>query len=137
ERFGGRGARPTGPHRRPGDRPGSRRRGGIAPAPLTLSEPLLFSPLRLRGVSLRNRAVLSPMCQYQAVEGRMQDWHFAHHARFAAGGPRAPFVQATGVTPGGRIPPGCTGILDDGHVPGLERIARAYRRYGPTPRIQI
>ena len=92
-----------------------------------MSEPALFSPLPLRGLSLRNRAVLSPMCQYQAVDGRMQDWHFGHHARFAAGGLGAAFVEATGVTREGRITYGCTGIWDDGQTPGLKRVADLYR----------
>ena len=102
-----------------------------------MSEPKLFSPLTLRGLVLRNRAVLSPMCQYQAVGGRMQDWHFAHHARFAAGGWGAAFVEATAVTRDGRITHGCTGIWDDGQIPGLERVTDLYRAHGTVPGIQI
>ena len=102
-----------------------------------MSEPILFSPLELRGLTLRNRAVLSPMCQYQAVEGRVQDWHFRHHARFASGGLRRAFVEATGVTRDGRITHGCTGIWEDGQIPGLKRIAELYRAYGTVPGIQI
>ena len=60
-----------------------------------MSMPALFSPLRLRGLFLRNRLVLSPMCQYAAVEGVVQDWHHQHHARFAAGGLALGFVEAT------------------------------------------
>jgi len=102
-----------------------------------LSEPRLFSPLRLRGLTLRNRVVLSPMCQYQAADGRVQDWHFAHHARFAAGGLAAAFVEATGVTRDGRITYGCTGIWEDGQIPGLKRIAETYRAQGTVPGIQL
>ncbi len=102
-----------------------------------MTQPKLFSPLTLRGITLRNRAVMSPMCQYQAVEGRVQDWHFAHHARFAAGGLGATFVEATGVTRDGRITHGCTGIWDDGQIPGLARIAELHRTYGAMPGIQI
>jgi 2,4-dienoyl-CoA reductase-like NADH-dependent reductase (Old Yellow Enzyme family) len=102
-----------------------------------VTQPKLFSPLTLRGITLRNRVVLSPMCQYQAVEGRVQDWHFEHHARFAAGGLGAAFVEATGVTRDGRITHGCTGIWDDGQIPGLARIATRYRGYGTVPGIQI
>jgi 2,4-dienoyl-CoA reductase-like NADH-dependent reductase (Old Yellow Enzyme family) len=108
----------------------------VLAAPLS-SEPKLFSPLVLRGLVLRNRTVLSPMCQYQAVEGRMQDWHFAHHARFAAGGWAAAFVEATAVTRDGRITHGCTGIWDDGQVPGLKSVADLYRAQGTSPGIQI
>ena len=102
-----------------------------------LSEPKLFSPLELRGLVLRNRAVLSPMCQYQAVEGRMQDWHIGHHARFAAGGWAAAFVEATAVTQHGRITHGCTGIWDDGQIPGLERVVALYKAHGTVPGIQL
>jgi 2,4-dienoyl-CoA reductase-like NADH-dependent reductase (Old Yellow Enzyme family) len=102
-----------------------------------VSETLLFSPLRLRGLTLRNRAVLSPMCQYQAFEGCMQDWHFAHHARFAAGGLAAAFVEATGVTRDGRITHGCTGIWEDGQIAGLRRVAETYRAHGTLAGIQL
>ncbi len=99
--------------------------------------PLLFQPLRLRGLTLKNRAVLSPMCQYLAVEGRVQDWHYQHHSRFASGGLALAFVEATGVTPGGRITHGCTGIWDDSQIEGLSRIAGLYRAYGTLSGIQI
>lgn len=102
-----------------------------------MEQPKLFSPLTLRGLTLRNRAVLSPMCQYQAVDGLMQDWHFGHHARFAAGGLGAAFVEATGVTREGRITYGCTGIWDDGQIPGLRRVVDLYRAHGTATGIQI
>jgi 2,4-dienoyl-CoA reductase-like NADH-dependent reductase (Old Yellow Enzyme family) len=107
----------------------------VVPPPLT--EPKLFSPLTLRGLVLRNRTVLSPMCQYQAIEGRMQDWHIAHHARFAAGGWAAAFVEATAVTRDGRITHGCTGIWDDEQLPALKRVVDLYRAHGTVPGIQI
>jgi 2,4-dienoyl-CoA reductase-like NADH-dependent reductase (Old Yellow Enzyme family) len=97
----------------------------------------LFTPLSIRSLTLRNRAVLSPMCQYQAVEGRVQDWHHAHHGRFAAGGLAAAFVEATGVTREGRITHGCTGIWEDGQIHGLKRIADLYKSFGVLPGIQI
>jgi 2,4-dienoyl-CoA reductase-like NADH-dependent reductase (Old Yellow Enzyme family) len=99
--------------------------------------PLLFAPLALRGLTLRNRVVLSPMCQYQAVEGLVQDWHYQHHSRFASGGLAIGFVEATGVTRDGRITHGCTGIWDDAHVPGLRRIVDLYHSYGTACGIQI
>jgi 2,4-dienoyl-CoA reductase-like NADH-dependent reductase (Old Yellow Enzyme family) len=77
------------------------------------------------------------MCQYQAVEGRMQEWHFAHHARFAAGGLAAAFVEATAVVRDGRITYGCTGIWEDGQVQGLRRVAELYKSFGVAPGIQI
>ncbi len=99
--------------------------------------PLLFSPLTLRGLTLRNRVVLSPMCQYQAVDGLMQDWHYQHHSRFASGGLALGFVEATGVTRDGRITHGCTGIWDDAQVAELRRIADLYHSYGVACGIQI
>jgi 2,4-dienoyl-CoA reductase-like NADH-dependent reductase (Old Yellow Enzyme family) len=98
---------------------------------------LLFTPLKLRGVTLRNRVVVSPMCQYQAIDGLVQDWHYAHHARFALGGVGAAFVEATAVSPEGRITFGCTGLWSDAQIAGLERIARLYKAYGAVPGIQI
>jgi 2,4-dienoyl-CoA reductase-like NADH-dependent reductase (Old Yellow Enzyme family) len=102
-----------------------------------LSAPLLFSPLALRGTVLKNRIAVSPMCQYQAVDGRMQDWHFMHHARLAMGGAGLIFVEATAVARDGRITHGCTGIWEHGHVAGLRRIADMHRQFGAAPAIQI
>lgn len=102
-----------------------------------MSQSKLFSPLTLRAVTLRNRAVLSPMCQYQAVDGVMQGWHFAHHARFAAGGLGVAFVEATAVTRDGRITHGCTGIWDDGQLPGLGSVVDLYHAHGTLAGIQI
>ena len=99
--------------------------------------PQLFTALRLRGLELRNRIVVSPMCQYSAVEGAIQDWHLAHHARFALGGYGAAFVEATGVTRDGRITHGCTGLWEDGQIEGMARIAALYREHGVAPAIQL
>ena len=102
-----------------------------------MSTPLLFTPMRLRACELRNRIVVSPMCQYQAVDGHVQDWHFLHHGRLVLGGPGAIFVEATAVTRPGRITHGCTGIYQDSHIAGLKRIADLHRQYGAVSGIQI
>ena len=102
-----------------------------------MSKPLLFSPLVLRGTTLKNRICVSPMCQYQAVDGKMQDWHFMHHARLALGGSGLIFVEATAVTRNGRITHGCTGIWEDGQIAGLKRVADMHRQFGAVPAIQI
>jgi 2,4-dienoyl-CoA reductase-like NADH-dependent reductase (Old Yellow Enzyme family) len=102
-----------------------------------MTRPLLFTPLTLRGVTLPNRVVVSPMCQYVAVDGQVQDWHYAHHARFALGGVGLAFVEATGVTRDGRITHGCTGLWEDAQIPGLRRITELYRAHGVVPGIQI
>jgi 2,4-dienoyl-CoA reductase-like NADH-dependent reductase (Old Yellow Enzyme family) len=102
-----------------------------------MAMPALFSPLKLRGLEFRNRVVLSPMCQYSAVDGLVQDWHHQHHARFASGGIALGFVEATGVTRDGRITHGCTGIWNDDQVSGLRRIVDLYHSYGAASGIQI
>lgn len=73
----------------------------------------LFTPLQLGGATLPNRIVVSPMCQYAAVDGVPGQWHLAHLGQFAMSGPGTIFVEATGVEPKGRITPGCTGLYDD------------------------
>lgn len=102
-----------------------------------MTAPLLFTPFDLRGLRLSNRIVVSPMCQYAAVEGVVQDWHRAHHARFALGGVGAAIVEATGVTRDGRITPGCTGLYDDAQVPGMREIVGIYHAQDIPVGVQI
>ncbi len=99
--------------------------------------PILFTPLTLRGMTLKNRVVLSPMCQYQAEEGHVGDWHFAHHGHFSLAGLGLAFVEATGVTRTGRITYGCTGIWNDSHIDGLKKIVAMYHARGTLCGIQI
>ncbi|MCO5066276.1 MAG: NADH:flavin oxidoreductase/NADH oxidase [Rhizobiaceae bacterium] len=99
--------------------------------------PALFTPLTIAGLTLRNRIVLSPMCQYYAVDGAVTEWHLAHHARYALGGLGAALVEATGVTPEGRTTHGCTGLYSDDQIPGFAEIAALYRRHGTSPGIQL
>ena len=70
---------------------------------------LLFSPLKLRELTLRNRTVVAPMCQYSARHGFANDWHFVHLGRFALGGFGLVILEATGVTPEARISYGAAG----------------------------
>src|SRR5688500_9655032 len=102
-----------------------------------MSDILLFQPLTLRGVTLRNRVVVSPMCQYSAVDGVPQDWHFAHLGRFASGGAGTVFVEATGVWPEGRISHGDVGLWNDEQQAALGRIAAFLTAQGATPGIQL
>ena len=102
-----------------------------------MGKPKLFTKLKLRSLELKNRIVVSPMCQYMAIDGHVQDWHMGHHARFAFGGPALSFVEATGVTPEGRITHGCTGIWDDSHVVGYRKIVELYKSQGIAVGIQI
>ena len=93
--------------------------------------------IRLRDVTLRNRIVMSPMCQYVAEEGLASDWHLVHLGSRAAGGAGLVMVEATAVTAEGRISPGDMGIWSDAHVEPLARIARFVRSQGAVPAIQI
>lgn len=97
----------------------------------------IFDPLALRGVTLRNRYALSPMCQYTARDGYASEYHAVHYGRFALGGFGLLMVEATAVSPEGRITHGDLGLWDDAHVPGLARIAGFAKEYGATPGIQI
>lgn len=102
-----------------------------------MSAPLLFSPLTLRGLTLRNRLVVSPMCQYSAVDGMPQDHHLIHLGRFAMGGFGLIVVEATAVTPEGRITPGDLGLWSDDQVAPLRRIVTTLKEYGAAVAIQL
>ena len=102
-----------------------------------MGNPALFTTLTLRGITLKNRIVLSPMCQYQADDGHVTDWHTAHHGHFSMTGVGLAFVEATGVLRHGRITHGCTGIWDDSHIPGFRRIVDTYHSRGTFCGIQI
>lgn len=94
---------------------------------------LLFSPLSLRSVTLPNRVVLSPMCQYSAIDGSANDWHLAHLGQYAMGGVGLAMVEATGVSPEGRITPGCLGLWSDENEAALKQVLGFYRRWGSSP----
>ncbi|MBN8644035.1 MAG: NADH:flavin oxidoreductase/NADH oxidase [Planctomycetes bacterium] len=100
-------------------------------------KPNLFTPLKLRGVTLRNRIAMSPMCQYASRDGFANEWHLAHHAARAVGGAGLLMAEATGVEPGGRITPNCLGIWKDEHVPALRRVTDFVREHGSVPGIQL
>lgn len=97
----------------------------------------LFQPLELRGLKTRNRVVISPMCQYSAHEGHMDDWHVVHLGRFAIGGAGIVFTEATAVQKAGRITHGCPGLWSDSQIPGHARIAEFALRNGAIPAIQL
>jgi len=97
----------------------------------------LLSPLTIRGCKLKNRIVVSPMCQYCAQEGMASDWHLVHLGSRAVGGAGLIFVEATAVTRDGRISPGDTGIWSDEHIEPLRRIATFLDSQGAVPAIQL
>jgi hypothetical protein len=98
---------------------------------------MLFDRIRLRGVEARNRIVVSPMCQYSAQDGHVTDWHLVHLGKFAQGGAGIVFVEATAVERRGRITHGDTGIWDDAHIPGLQKLSSFLKQNGALPAIQL
>ncbi|WNV75435.1 NADH:flavin oxidoreductase/NADH oxidase [Geodermatophilus sp. DSM 44513] len=101
------------------------------------THPALLTPLTLRGVTLPNRLVVAPMCQYTVADGLVGDYHLVHLGRFALGGFGLVVVEATAVTAEGRISPGDVGLWSDAHVPGLARVAAFLRAHGSVPAIQL
>ena len=97
----------------------------------------LFNEFRLKDVVLRNRIAVSPMCQYSSDNGFPNDWHFVHLGSRAVGGAGLVMVEATAVSPEGRISPADSGIYLDDHVQPFARIARFLKQYGAVPGIQL
>ena len=97
----------------------------------------LFSPLRLREIELKNRIVMSPMCEYSAKEGHPQAWHLVHLGSRAIGGAGLVFTEATAVEARGRISAVDTGIYDDAHVESWRPIAEFIRAHGAVPGMQL
>ncbi len=113
---------------------------GTGPAGPAASAPApgkLFTLLELRGVTLRNRIAMSPMCQYASEDGFAGDWHLVHHGARAIGGAGLLIAEATGVEPRGRITPHCLGIWKDEHVPGLHRLTDFVHAHGAVAGIQL
>ncbi len=99
--------------------------------------PHLFEPLQLRELTIRNRVAVSPMCQYSANDGFLNDWHFVHLASRAVGGAGLVFTEATAVAAEGRISPADLGIWDDVHAGAFERVTRFVKGEGAAFGIQL
>ncbi len=97
----------------------------------------LFDPLKLRGVTLRNRIGISPMCQYSSEDGFPNDWHLVHLGSRAVGGAGLVMMEATAVEPLGRITPNDMGIWSDAHIEPMARIVRFISSQGAVPGIQL
>jgi 2,4-dienoyl-CoA reductase-like NADH-dependent reductase (Old Yellow Enzyme family) len=97
----------------------------------------LFEEYRLKDVVLRNRIVVSPMCQYSSDNGFPNDWHLVHLGSRAVGGAALVVVEATAVSPEGRISPADSGIYLDDHVEPFARISRFLKQHGAVPGIQL
>lgn len=89
----------------------------------------LFSPIQLRGLSLPNRIMVAPMCQYSAVDGEATDWHFTHINSLALSGAAMFCIEATGVEAIGRITPGCLGLWNDACEAALRPIIASVRKH--------
>jgi 2,4-dienoyl-CoA reductase-like NADH-dependent reductase (Old Yellow Enzyme family) len=98
---------------------------------------MLFSTISFRAVTLRNRIMVSPMCQYSCEDGRATDWHLVHLGSRAVGGAGLVVAEASAVEARGRISAGDLGIWEDAQVPGLERITRFIAGQGAAPGIQL
>ena len=97
----------------------------------------LFDPFTQRGLTLRNRIVVSPMCQYSSHEGFVNDWHLVHLGARAVGGAGLVLSEAVAVTPEGRISPGCLGIWDDLHANAFGRVVRFVKGEGAAFGLQL
>jgi 2,4-dienoyl-CoA reductase-like NADH-dependent reductase (Old Yellow Enzyme family) len=98
-----------------------------------LKPPKLFTPIDLGGITLPNRIVVSPMCQYSADDGCMSDWHTVHVGSFACSGAGLFVVEKTNVTREGRITHGCTGLYSDHNEQAMARVVQAYRAITRNP----
>lgn len=97
----------------------------------------IFDPFEIRGTTLPNRIVVSPMCEYSSRDGFANDWHLVHLGSRAVGGAGLVFTEASAVTPEGRISPQDLGIWKDEHIEFLARITKFIRGQGVVPGIQL
>ncbi len=97
----------------------------------------LFSPIEIRGIKLRNRIVVSPMCQYSSKEGFPTDWHFVHLGSRAVGGAALVITEAMAVSPKGRISPDDAGIWNDKHAESYKKITAFIKSQNSVPAIQL
>jgi 2,4-dienoyl-CoA reductase-like NADH-dependent reductase (Old Yellow Enzyme family) len=92
----------------------------------------LFSPIALRGTTFENRIVVSPMCQYSAIDGCANDWHVVNLGSFALSGPGLAIFEATHVSPEGRITDRCLGLYSDANEAGMKRVVEYLRTWTTT-----
>src|SRR6202789_88984 len=97
----------------------------------------LFSPLKIRDIELKNRIVVSPMCEYSSTDGFSNDWHLVHLGSRAIGGAGLVITEASAVSPEGRITPADLGIYKDEHIAGLKHITDFLHEHGAKAGIQI
>ena len=102
-----------------------------------LSDPFLFRPITWRGVTAKNRIMLSPLCEYSSTDGMPNDWHMVHLGARAIGGAGIICTEATHVSPEGRITPNCLGLWNEAQRDGLARIVEFIAAQGAVPAIQL
>lgn len=100
-------------------------------------QPLLFTPLRIGNVTLKNRICISPMCQYSCEDGFVTDWHLVHLGARAIGGAALVMMEATAVEERGRISQFCPGIWKDEHMQPMKRICQFIKTQNCIPAIQL
>jgi 2,4-dienoyl-CoA reductase-like NADH-dependent reductase (Old Yellow Enzyme family) len=98
---------------------------------------MLFEPITIRGVRFRNRVWVSPMCQYSSDDGMPNDWHLVHLGSRAVGGAGLVMVEATAVSPEGRISPKDSGLWSDAHAAAFARITDFVRAHGAVAGVQL
>ncbi|MCZ6875068.1 MAG: NADH:flavin oxidoreductase/NADH oxidase [bacterium] len=115
------------------------RRGDPNPPPIQAQagQPLLFTPITIKGVTVRNRVVVSPMSQYASVGGEPTDWHLAHLGHFAMGGAGVVFCEETSVAELARKTYSCPGIYTAEQVSAYRRITDFIKEMGATPAMQL
>ena len=101
------------------------------------ARPLLFTPIKIRGLVMRNRIIASPMCQYLSVDGAPNDWQLMHLGRLAIGGCGIVFGEETAVEPDGRKTHNCAGLYKQSHVASYRKITDMIRSNGSLPAIQL
>src|SRR5215210_4697996 len=97
----------------------------------------LFEPISIKGVTARNRIVVSPMCQYKSVKGSPADWHLVHMGRYAVGGAGIVFYEETAVEDRGRKTHKCAGLYRDDQIDEFLRITKFVREFGGVPAMQL
>ena len=101
------------------------------------ARPLLFTPIKIRGLVIRNRIIASPMCQYLSVDGAPNDWQLMHLGRLAIGGCGIVFGEETAVEPDGRKTHNCAGLYKKSHVASYRKITDMIKSNGALPAIQL
>lgn len=96
-----------------------------------MTSPLLFTPISLGPINVPNRIVISPMCQYSAIDGNVNEWHHAHLGSLALSGAGLLYIEATATSPEGRITPGCVGLYSEDNFHALKKLVDYLRVVSP------